>query len=259
MTDAPLQAPHAQRILWCAAEVLEVRPETPRVITLRLRVPGWPGHRPGQHVDVRLTAEDGYRAERSYSLASAPQSDLAAREFIELTIERLEEGEVSPYLADVLRPGDRIELRGPIGGHFTWTTKDGGPLVLIAGGSGIVPLMSMLRHRAQAASRVPAHLLFSSRSFEEIIYREELDRMAAADPALRLVHTLTRSQPPAWPGFRRRIDHEMLAAVTPPPESHPLCYICGPTELVESVSGALVDLAHDPARIKTERFGPTGS
>jgi ferredoxin-NADP reductase len=259
MTDAPLQTRASNRILWRVADVLEVRRETARVVSLQLRVPGWAGHRPGQHVDVRLTAEDGYRAERSYSVASPPESDLPARERIELTIERMEEGEVSPYLSDQLRPGDRLELRGPIGGYFTWTVRDGGPLVLVGGGSGIVPLMSMLRHRSRAASGVPAHLLYSSRNFEEIIYREELDRMAAADPALRIVHTLTRSQPRDWAGFQRRIDSDMLAAVAPPPESQPHCYVCGPAEMVESVAKALVDLGHDPARVKTERFGPTGA
>lgn len=259
MTDAPQPQRLSIPILWRAADVLEVRRETPRVSTLLLRVPGWPGHRPGQHVDVRLTAEDGYQAERSYSIASAPESDLPARERIELTVERLEEGEVSPYLCDALRRGDRLELRGPIGGHFTWTVKDGGPLVLVAGGTGIVPLMSMLRHRARAASDVSARLLFSSRSFEEIIYREELGRMAEAGPGLRVVHTLTRSQPRDWTGFRRRIDRDMLAAVAPPPESRPHCYVCGPDEMVESASRALVELGHDPARVKTERFGPTGA
>lgn len=259
MTDAPLQTAASRRIQWRAAEVLEVHRETPRVVTLRLRVPGWPGHRPGQHVDVRLTAEDGYQARRSYSVASAPDSDLPARELIELTVERLDEGEVSPYLAGMLRAGDRLELRGPIGGYFTWTAKDGGPLALVAGGSGIVPLMSMLRHRARAANAVPVHLVYSSRSFEKIIYREELARMADADSRLRVVHTLTRSQPPAWTGFGRRIDRAMLTGAIPAPESLPRVYVCGPTEMVESVANTLVDLGHDPKRIKTERFGPTGT
>ena len=257
MTDAPPQTTGAPRILWRAGEVLEIFAETPRVKTVRLCVPGWPGHQPGQHVDVRLTAEDGYQAERSYSIASAPQTELPGREVIELTIERLGDGEVSPYLTEELRPGDRIELRGPIGGYFTWTAANGGPLVLVAGGTGIVPLMSMLRHRARSGKQVPALLLFSSRSFEEIIYREELGRMAAQEAGLRVVHTLTRSQPAAWAGLRRRIDREMLAAVMPPAKTRPLCYVCGPTEMVETVATAFVELGHDPARVKTERFGPT--
>jgi ferredoxin-NADP reductase len=258
MTDAKPRTVRAPEILWRAAEILEILSETPRVKSLWLRVPSWPGHRPGQHVDVRLTAEDGYQAERSYSLASAPETALPGREVIELTIERLGEGEVSPYLTEEVRAGDRIELRGPIGGYFTWTVADGGPLVLVAGGTGIVPLMSMLRHRAQRRSNVPAWLLYSSRDFDDIIYREELDRLAAADDRLSVVHTLTRGAPAEWSSFERRIDPEMLASVAPRPEMRPLCYVCGPTEMVESVSNALVDLGHDPERVKTERFGPSG-
>jgi ferredoxin-NADP reductase len=208
-------------------------------------------------VDVRLTAEDGYQAERSYSVASAPRSNLPEREIIELTVERLGDGEVSPYLTDELRSGDRIELRGPIGGYFTWQIEDGGPLALVAGGSGIVPLMSMLRHRAAAARHVPAVLLHSSRRFEEIIYREELDRMSAEDSNLRVFHTLTRERPENWSGESRRIDSAMLQTVLPAPAEKPLLYVCGPTEMVESVATALVDLGHDPARVKTERFGPS--
>lgn len=249
----------AAKRIWWTAEILEAVPETPRVKSLSLRVPGWPGHRPGQHVVVRLTAEDGYQAQRSYSLASAPEPDLPRRETIQLTIERLEDGEVSPYLTEVARPGDRIELHGPIGGHFTWTVENGGPLVLVAGGSGIVPLMSMLRHRARAESPVAACLVYSSRSQDEIIYREELERLARAGNGFRLVQTLTRSQPPGWTGFRRRIDREMLAALVPSPDSRPLCYVCGPSAMVETVATALVDLGHDPQRVKTERFGPSGS
>jgi ferredoxin-NADP reductase len=257
MTDTPLAPARAPRTLWRVAEVLEIVSETPRTKSLLLRVPGWPGHRPGQHVDVRLTAEDGYQAERSYSLASAPETT-SGRETIQLTIERLGDGEVSPFLTEELRPGDRIELRGPIGGYFTWTPEDGGPLVLVAGGSGIVPLMSMLRHRAQRRSIVPACLIYSSRNYGEIIYREEIQRLQAAGNRLSVIHTLTRGAPSEWPGFRRRIDREMLAAVAPPAETRPLCYVCGPTEMVEAVANAFVDLGHDPVRIRTERFGPTG-
>ncbi len=258
MTDVPRATLGVARLIWREAEALEIFSETPRVKTLRLRVPGWMGHRPGQHVDVRLTAEDGYQAERSYSVASAPRADLPAREIIELTVERLSDGEVSPYLTDELRPGDRIELRGPIGGYFTWEIGDGGPLALVAGGSGIVPLMAMLRHRAAAAPRVRAVLLHSSRRFEEIIYRKELESMTAEDPNLRVVHTLTREWPENWRGERRRIAFAMLQATLPAPAEKPLLYVCGPTEMVESVATALVDLGHDPARVKTERFGPSG-
>jgi ferredoxin-NADP reductase len=258
MTELRPPVLHSPRILWRQAEALDISPETPRVKSLILRVPGWPGHRPGQHVDVRLTAEDGYRAERSYSIASAPNSALPEREIIELTIERLGDGEVSPYLTEQLRPGDRIELRGPIGGYFTWTIEDGGPLLLIAGGTGMVPIMAMLRHRAAQGSRIPAWLLLSSRRYEEIVYRTELERMEAAADGLRIFHTLTRSQPPGWSGFHRRIDREMLQAVMPPPETRPHAYVCGPTPMVEAAATALVELGHDPAQVKTERFGPTG-
>lgn len=241
------------RLPWRVATLAETTDETPRARTLLLDVPGWPGHRPGQHVDVRLTAEDGYRAQRSYSIASAPEAPRLA-----LTIERLEEGEVSPYLTEEARPGDAIELRGPIGGYFTWTAADGGPLVLVAGGSGIAPLMAMLRHRAAIDSHVPATLLYSSRSWDEIIFRDELARMAAADPALRVVHTLTRSQPVGWTGFRRRIDAAMLDEVAGKPPLGAIAFVCGPTALVERAADDLVALGYPPDRVRTERFGPTG-
>src|SRR5829696_5615442 len=196
------------RLSWRLAEVEETVVETPRARTLRLTVPGWPGHLPGHHVNVRLTAEDGYQAQRSYSIASAPDG-----ERLELTVERLDDGEVSPYLTEELRPGDQVEMRGPIGGYFTWDVSDGGPLLLIGGGSGVVPLMAMLRHRAAAGNMVPARLLLSARTIEEVIYRDELDRLAAADPAVEVVSTLTRAQPPGWTGFNRRIDAALLAAV----------------------------------------------
>lgn len=259
MTDTRPATPKAPRIAWRVAEVLAILPETHRAKSLLLRVPGWPGHRPGQHVDVRLTAEDGYQTERSYSLASAPEPEMPDRETIQLTIERLGHGEVSPYLTEEVRPGDRIELRGPVGGYFTWTGEDGGPLVLVAGGSGLVPLMSMLRHRARLPEKAPAWLLYSSRTYQEILYREELERLAAAGDGLRVIHTLTRGAPAGWRGFRRRIDREMLAELTPPNSLRPLCYVCGPTAMVEAVANSLVDLGHDPSRVKTERFGPTGN
>jgi ferredoxin-NADP reductase len=239
------------RLTWQLAEVVEVVTETPRVKTLAFDVPGWPGHRAGQHVDVRLTAEDGYRAERSYSIGSAPDGSR-----IELTVERLDDGEVSPYLTEELRPGDTIELRGPVGGYFVWEPALGGPLLLVAGGSGIVPLMAMLRVRAAAGSHTEARLLLSSRSWDDVVYRDELDRLHGN--ALRVVHTLTRSQPPGWTGYARRVDAEMLGEVGPAPAERPRAYVCGPTPFVEIVAGALVDLGHDPHSIKTERFGPTG-
>ncbi len=227
--------------------------ETPRTKSLILDVPSWAGHSAGQHVDVRLTAEDGYQAQRSYSIASPPEDRQ-----ITLTVERLDDGEVSPYLTDALQPGDQVELRGPIGGYFTWQVADGGPLLLVAGGSGIVPLMAMIRHRAAHTSTVPTRLLYSSRAFEEIIYRQELAQLASADPTLTVAHTLTRRQPPDWVGYRRRIDRAMLAEVGWPPSEQPQAFVCGPTALVETVASALVELGHDPLRVKTERFGASG-
>ena len=245
-------AEKAPRLEWREAEVVEVRRETPRVVSLALLIPGWPGHQPGQHVDIRLTGEDGYQAQRLYSIASAPEEPL-----VWLTVERIEHGEVSPYFVGEVRAGDRFEVRGPIGGHFVWIAELGGPLLLIGGGSGVVPLMAMLRHRAAAASRASAALVYSSRSFEDIIYREELARMAGANDGLRVVHTLTRSQPPRWTGLARRIDRAMLADAGFPPAASPHCFICGPSGFVESAGQLLVELGHDAARIKTERFGPS--
>jgi ferredoxin-NADP reductase len=242
-----------RKLAWRIGEVVETRPETPRAKSLYLEVPGWEGHKAGQHVDVRLTAEDGYQAQRSYSIASAPEDGRLA-----LVVERLEDGEVSPYLTDELRVGDRLELRGPIGGWFTWETKEGGPLLLVAGGSGIAPLMAMIRHRAVAHSDASCRLLYSSRSREETIYADELDQLAAENGALEVFHTLTRSQPVGWTGYSRRIDREMLEEVAPTPEQRLLAFVCGPTPLVETVATALVELGHEPGRVKTERFGPTG-
>ena len=241
------------RTLWRCAEVREVVPETPRTKSLVLEVPGWEGHKAGQHVDVRLTAPDGYQAQRSYSIASAPEE-----ERLVLTVDRLDDGEVSPYLTEVLMAGDKLELRGPIGGYFTWEAGDGGPLLLIGGGSGVVPLMAMIRHRAAIGSGVPIRLLFSSRSYEEIIYRDELEYLAARDDSLEVIHTLTRSRPENWSSYDRRIDAEMLAEVAWSPDESPLAFVCGSTPLVEAVGSALVGLGHGPARVKTERFGATG-
>lgn len=246
-------APVLRRIEWQMAEVVEIVAETAWAKSIVLRMPAWPGHRAGQHVDVRLTAEDGYQAQRSYSIASPPE-----RAEVVITVERLEDGEVSTYLTDVLAVGDRLEVRGPIGGYFTWRAADGGPLFLVAGGSGIVPLMAMLRHRAEAGNNVPARLLYSSRSEERIIYRAELDRLAAAGDGLEVVHTLTRGAPPGWTGYTRRIDAEMLAETGFAPDLQPRIFICGPTALVEAAATALVALGYDAARVKTERFGPTG-
>jgi ferredoxin-NADP reductase len=250
MAGAALQ----RRLSWRLGEVVDLIDDTPRVRTIVLAVPGWPAHLAGQHLDVRLTADDGYRAERSYSIASAPDTD----ERLALTVERLEDGEVSPYLVGELRVGDMLELRGPIGGYFVWDVTAGGPLMLVAGGSGICPLMAMLRHRNANGSAIPTRLLYSSRSCEDVIYRDELERLTAAGTGLEVVHTLTRRQPQGWSGLRRRIDQEMLADVAWPPERRPLTYICGPTSLVEAAAEALVKLGHDARRIRTERFGPTG-
>jgi ferredoxin-NADP reductase len=254
-TEAAAAPPPAgagtRRLAWRQAEVVERVAETRRATTLVLDVPDWPGHSAGQHVDVRLTAEDGYQAQRSYSIASAPEVPRLA-----LTVERLEGGEVSPWLAGEARPGDRFELRGPIGGYFAWSVAAGGPLLLVGGGSGVVPLMAMLRVRSVAGSDAEARLLLSSRSWDDVIYRDELDRLNGN--GVRVVHTLTRSQPADWTGYARRADAEMLAAVGPAPEERPRVYVCGPTPFVETVAEALVGLGHDPQAIKTERFGPTG-
>jgi ferredoxin-NADP reductase len=241
------------RLTWILGEVVEVVPETARVGSIVLDVPDWPGHRAGQHVDVRLTAEDGYQAQRSYSIASAPEEPRLA-----LTVERLDDGEVSPYLAGELRPGDRLELRGPIGGYFVWDASLGGPLFLVGGGSGVVPLMAMLRHRAAAASDAPARLLYSSRTWDEVIYRDELERLAGEVHGPQVVHTLTRGAPPGWTGFARRVDAEMLREVAWSPPEQPQTFVCGPTSFVEAGASGLVELGHDPATIKTERFGATG-
>jgi ferredoxin-NADP reductase len=243
-----------KRLTWRVAEVAKIIDETPRVKSLMLNVPGWPGHQPGQHVDVRLTAEDGYQAQRSYSIASEPES---AR--LMLTVELIEEGEVSPYLTSDVRPGDKFELRGPIGGYFVWTVAIGGPLFLVAGGSGIAPLMSILRYRAAMKSTIPALLIYSSRTFEDIIYREELDQLTARNDGLTVVYTLTRRQPQGWTEGSRRIDRGMLASVGPLVMSNPRIFICGPTSLVETAAQSLLELGYERNLIKTERFGPTGA
>ena len=238
------------RLTWLAAEVAGGKWETPRVKTLALTVPGWAGHRAGQHLDVRLTAEDGYQAERSYSIASAPGEPLA------LTVERLDDGEVSPYLVDEAREGDGFEVRGPIGGYFVWEPDDPAPVLLVGGGSGVVPLMSMARSRTRAGGSAPMRLLYSSRSFDDVIYRDELD--ALAGNGFEVVHTLTREQPPGWTGFSRRIDPELLAEVAWPAEDEPRVFVCGSTRFVDAAADGLVERGYDPRSIRTERFGATG-
>jgi len=236
------------RLTWQVAGVTSVRPETAAVRTIGLDVPGWDGHQAGQHVDIRLTAEDGYVAERSYSIASAPG------EPVELTVERLEDGEVSPYLTEELRPGDEIEIRGPIGGYFVWEDGEAAPLLLVAGGSGVVPFRSMLRRRAQIGSLVPVRLLYSARSWPEVIYRAELEQPG---PGAEVVYTLTRNQPSSWTGHSGRVDATLLTEVAWPVERGPLTFVCGPTAFVEIVAATLVSLGHPAERIKTERYGGT--
>ena len=235
------------RLTWLAAEVAAVREETPRVSTLELEVPGWSDHRAGQHVDVRLTAEDGYQAQRSYSIASAPGEPRA------ITVERLEDGEVSPYLVGEAHEGDRFEVRGPIGGYFVWDADEPERVLLVAGGSGVVPLMAMARHRARAGGEAPMRLLYSSRSLEDVIYREELETLG-----IDVVHTLTREQPPGWSGYARRIDDELLREVAFPASESPRVYVCGSTRFVDAAADGLVRLGYDPAWVRTERFGATG-
>jgi ferredoxin-NADP reductase len=237
------------RLSWQVAGVSEVVEETPRVRTIVLDVPGWAGHRAGQHLDVRLTAEDGYQAGRQYSIASAPGESVA------ITVERLDDGEVSPYLTEELRPGDGLELRGPIGGYFVWDVEHGGPLLLVAGGSGVVPLRSMLRHRRLSGSGVPVRLLYSSRTIGDVIYREELDEPT---DGVEVVYTLTRHQPPGWTGHGRRVDAALLQEVAWPADESPLAFVCGPTSFVETVASELVAAGYEPRRVKTERFGATG-
>jgi len=241
-------------VTWQVATVADLRVETPRVKTVSLLVPGWPSHRPGQHVDIRLTAEDGYQAQRSYSIASAP----GEQPLIALTVERVPDGEVSPFLHDDLMIDDRFEVRGPIGGYFVWDSAAADPLLLVAGGSGVVPLMAIVRHRAQTGSGVPCTLLYSSRTAEDIIYADELARMGARGDGLRVVHTLTRAQPPGWSGYSRRIDADMLGEVLATTGAMAQAFVCGPTPLVESVAQGLVGLGLAPGQVRTERFGPSG-
>jgi ferredoxin-NADP reductase len=250
LSDPGGRPPKGPRLAWRTATVSSLTDETPTVRTISLDVPGWAGHQAGQHLDLRLTADDGYQAEREYSIASAPGEPLA------ITVERLEDGEVSPYLTQDLRPGDEIELRGPVGGYFVWDQADGGPRMLLAGGSGIAPLRAMIRHRDRQGSTVPVRLLYSSRSWEDVIYRAELGHPAGG---VQVVCTLTRRQPPGWDGYARRVDQAMITEVVWPAAQGPLAYVCGPTSFVESVAAALVAVGYRQERIKTERFGASGS
>ncbi len=239
---------------WRVATVAATKPESARAKAILLDVPGWPGHLAGQHLDLRLTAEDGYQAQRSYSISSGPDGSPQ----LEITVERVDDGEVSPFLLDELREGDRIELRGPIGGYFTWMPGDGGPLLLVGGGSGAAPLMAILRARTRSGDRTPVRLLYSARTVDELLYCAELDALAQAGDGFELIFTLTRGAPKGWTGEQGRIGREILAARGFPPEDRPRVFVCGPTPFVEAVADALVALGHGGERIKTERFGPTG-
>jgi ferredoxin-NADP reductase len=250
--SSAIRATEPARIAWRIATVREIVPETANAATLVLDVPGWPGHRAGQHVDLRLTAEDGYRAQRSYSIASAPEDST-----VDLTVERLADGEVSPYLVEGVSPGDEIEVRGPIGGWFTWEARQGGPLLLIAGGSGLVPLMAMLRHRDRAGSDVPVRLVLSVRTHADVLYPDELVRLGST-PGVEVTQTFTREPPAGWTGRTGRLDAAALETIGWPASERPRIFVCGPTGFVEAAADALSGLGHEPALIRTERFGATG-
>ena len=241
------------RLTWRAATLTEARQESPSARTLVLDVPDWPGHLPGQHVDVRLTAPDGYRAQRSYSIASA----WSEKGTVELTIQRLDDGEVSPYLTDVLEVGDQIEVRGPVGGWFVWRETQPQPVLLIGGGSGVVPLMAMVRARGQSRAKQPFRMIYSVRTPDDVIYREELPRRVRDDPGFDLLLNYTRRAPDGWPGAPKRIDVATINSHGWPPDFTPDVYVCGPTTFVETAADILVALGHDPKRIRTERFGGT--
>ncbi len=253
VTVATDVAPPPHRLDWLIAKVLATRNETLTVTTLVLDVPAWPGHVAGQHLDVRLTAPDGYRAQRSYSIASAPDGSTR----LEITVQNVDAGEVSPFLTSVVAVGDALELRGPIGDYFTWVPGSAFPLVLVAGGSGIVPLMAMLRNRVQGSNPTPTWLLYSSRDYESIIFREELELMAKSSEGFTLLQTLTRTHPLGWNGECRRIDRALLEAAAFPSNPETMVFVCGPTSMVETVAGDLVTMGYSAGSIKTERFGPT--
>ena len=242
------------RVTWRTAKIVGLRDETATARTLTLAVDDWPGHVAGQHVDVRLTAADGYSAVRSYSIASAPSSDGR----IELTVERLPNGEVSPYLTQQVIVGDQLEVRGPIGRWFVWDPEQVGPIQLVAGGSGIVPLMAMIRSRAAAGGKAPFRLLYSVREPGAVFYRDELRALSAGVGLLKADYACTRTVPKDWPRPPGRIDADLIAHMTSPVNLAPTCYICGPTPFVESVASLLVGLGNDRDRIRIERFGHTG-
>jgi ferredoxin-NADP reductase len=239
-----------RRLNWLSAPVLEVQPETARASRIVLDPPAWSGHRPGQHLDVRLTAPDGYTAQRSYSIASAPEAP-----YVELIVDTLPDGEVSPYLTQELQPGDDLEIRGPFGGWFVWYAGLGGPLQLIAGGSGVVPFLSMIDHHRAAGSDVPVRLLYSARSLAEVLRRE---RLAEPDRNVRVDLALTREAPPGWTGETGRVDRAVLSQLAFPAEAAPQVFVCGSTGFVDAVAGAMIELGHPSEKIKTERFGATG-
>lgn len=242
-----------RRLTWQVATIVAVREESPAARTLLLDVPMWPGHRPGQHVDVRLRAPNGYTAQRSYSIASAPNGST-----VELTVQAVPDGEVSSYLVDTAEPGDRFELRGPVGGYFTWDAEDASPVLLVAGGSGLVPLMCMIRARAEARSRVPFRLIYSVRDPDSALYTEELVRRVRDDHGLDVTTVYTRAAPAGWPHPVGRVDRRVLGEAGWPVDFAPLCFVCGPTGFVEAVANVLVEAGHAAERVKTERFGPSG-
>jgi ferredoxin-NADP reductase len=241
------------RLIWRAATLTEARQESPSARTLVLDVPDWPGHLPGQHVDVRLTAPDGYRAQRSYSIASAWKDGGK----VELTIQRLDDGEVSPYLTDVLEVGEQIELRGPVGGWFVWRETQQRPVLLLGGGSGVVPLMAMVRARGLARAMQPFRLIYSVRTPEDVLYRDELPRHVRDDPGFDLYVNYTRKAPEGSPNAPKRVNVATINTHGWPADFEPDCYVCGPTTFVETAADILVALGHDPKRIRTERFGGT--
>ncbi|HEY1487213.1 MAG TPA: ferredoxin reductase [Micromonosporaceae bacterium] len=238
------------RLTWQVATVAATRIETATASTLVLDVPTWSNHLAGQHVDVRLTAPDGYSAQRSYSIASAPEPGR-----IELTVQRVDDGEVSEYLVDIARPGDQMEIRGPIGGYFAWMPADPDPVLLIAGGSGVVPLMAMVRTRAASGARTPFRLIYSVRTQDDVIYADELRKRARDDRGLDVSYAYTRTAPDGWRGRIGRLDADRLGAAGWPPELDPSVFVCGPTGFVETVADLLVDAGHAPAHVRTERFG----
>jgi ferredoxin-NADP reductase len=239
---------------WQIATVKSIHQETPKTKTFTLLLPDWVRHKPGQHYDVRLTAPDGYQAQRSYSVASEPERSGE----IDLTVERIEDGEVSSYMHDILTVGDQIELRGPIGGYFVWEAGMGEPVLLVAGGSGVVPLMAMIRHRAAVGSKIPARLLYSARTPQDVIYDAELNRLQDARDGLQVFYTFTRQAPAGWTGYKRRIDAQLLGEVAGPLGKNVQAYVCGPTLMVESAADGLLQVGLTADRIRTERFGPTG-